>query len=211
MTDKPESPEPAAATPPDAAAPETDPLAADDGTPEPLAAELAEAKDALLRAHADMENLRKRTAREVEDARRYAVTGFARDLLEVSDNLARAITSIPPEVKETDGWANNLAVGVEMTERTLLAVFEKHRIQRVTPEKGEKLDPQRHQAMFEVSTAAHPPGTVAEVMTAGYVIADRLLRPAMVGVAKAPPDAAPAAAARADVEPEPMPLPDPDT
>lgn len=180
MTDKPEDrpaehpAEPAAdaATPP-----ELDPAA--------LQAELATAKDALLRAHAEMENLRKRTHREIDEARRYAVTGFARDLLEVSDNLGRAVAFIPPEVREREDWAGNLATGVEMTERALLSVFEKHKISRIEPEKGERFDHQRHQAMFEVPTDAHPPGTIAEVMAAGYVIADRLLRPAMVGVAKA--------------------------
>jgi len=151
-----------------------------------LEAELAQTKDALLRSHAEMENLRKRSARELEDARRYAITGFARDLLEVSDNLGRAVAHIPPEIREKEEWASNLATGVEMTEKALLSVFEKHEIRRVEPEKGEKFDHQRHQAMFEVPTDAHPPGTIAEVMAIGYVIGDRLLRPAMVGVAKAP-------------------------
>ena len=151
-----------------------------------LEAELAQTKDALLRAHAEMDNVRKRSARELEDARRYAVTGFARDLLEVSDNLGRAVAHIPPEVREQEGWAANLATGVEMTEKALLSVFEKHAIRRIEPEKGEKFDHQRHQAMFEVPTDGHPPGTIAEVMAIGYTIGDRLLRPAMVGVAKSP-------------------------
>jgi len=155
-----------------------------------LEAELAQSKDALLRAHAEMENLRKRSARELEDARRYAITGFARDLLEVSDNLGRAVAHIPPEIREKEEWASNLAAGVEMTQKALLAVFEKHEIRRIEPEKGEKFDHQRHQAMFEVPTDAHPPGTIAEVMAIGYAIGDRLLRPAMVGVAKAPQPAA---------------------
>jgi molecular chaperone GrpE len=137
-----------------------------------------------------MENLRKRSARELEDARRYAITGFARDLLEVSDNLGRAVAHIPPEIREQEAWASNLATGVEMTEKALLSVFEKHDIRRIEPEKGEKFDHQRHQAMFEVPTDAHPPGTVAEVMATGYAIGERLLRPAMVGVAKAPQPAA---------------------
>ncbi len=156
-----------------------------------LEAELARTKDALLRAHAEMENLRKRSARELEDARRYAVTSFARDLLEVSDNLGRAVAHIPPEIREKEEWASNLATGVEMTEKALLSVFEKHDIRRVEPEKGEKFDHQRHQAMFEVPTESHPPGTIAEVMAIGYVIGDRLLRPAMVGVAKAPAEPQP--------------------
>ena len=151
-----------------------------------LEAELAQTKEALLRAHAEMENLRKRSARELEDARRYAITGFARDLLEVSDNLGRAVAHIPPEIREKEEWASNLATGVEMTEKALLSVLEKHEIRRIEPEKGEKFDHQRHQAMFEVPTDAQPPGTIAEVMAIGYAIGDRLLRPAMVGVAKAP-------------------------
>ena len=151
-----------------------------------LEAELAQTKEALLRAHAEMENLRKRSARELEDARRYAITGFARDLLEVSDNLGRAVAHIPPEIREKEEWASNLATGVEMTEKALLSVLEKHEIRRIEPEKGEKFDHQRHQAMFEVPTDAQPPGTIAEIMAIGYAIGDRLLRPAMVGVAKAP-------------------------
>lgn len=171
---------------PEAAAEETDAAA----RVAELEAELAQSKDALLRAHAEMENVRKRSARELEDARRYAITGFARDLLEVSDNLGRAVAHIPPEIREKEAWASNLATGVEMTEKALLSVFEKHQIRRIEPEKGEKFDHQRHQAMFEVPTDAHPPGTVAEVMAIGYAIGDRLLRPAMVGVAKAPQPAA---------------------
>jgi molecular chaperone GrpE len=167
---------------PETAAAETDEPAARIAE---LEAELAQTKDALLRAHAEMENLRKRSARELEEARRYAVTGFARDLLEVSDNLGRAVAHIPPEIREKEEWAANLATGVEMTEKALLSVFEKHEIRRVEPERGEKFDHQRHQAMFEVPTDQHPPGTIAEVMAIGYVIGDRLLRPAMVGVAKA--------------------------
>jgi molecular chaperone GrpE len=180
MTDKPED------TPVENPAGRAAEDAAPQLEPEALQAELAATKDALLRAHAEMENLRRRTSREIEEARRYAVTGFARDLLEVSDSLGRAVAFIPPEVREREDWAGNLATGVEMTERSLLSVFEKHKINRVEPQKGDKFDHQRHQAMFEVPTRAQPPGTVAEVMAAGYVIADRLLRPAMVGVAKAP-------------------------
>jgi len=148
--------------------------------------ELAQTKDALVRAHAEMENLRKRHQRELEDARRYAVTTFARDLLEVSDNLSRTVAHIPAEIREKEEWASNLATGVEMTERALQSVLQKHDIRRVEPQKGEKFDHQRHQAMFEVPTNVQAPGTIAEVMAIGYVIGDRLLRPAMVGVAKTP-------------------------
>lgn len=147
--------------------------------------EAAELRDRLLRTLAEMENLRSRTAREVEEARRYAATGFARDLLDVADNLRRALASVPPEEREGSGFVKNLVLGVEMTERALLGTFDKHRVRRIEPEKGERFDPNLHQAMLEVPTDQHPPGTIAEVMQAGYVIADRLLRPALVGVAKA--------------------------
>lgn len=183
MIDKPEHEVVDPATPQAETPPESPASAVE---PSDLEAELATAKDQLLRTLADMENLRKRTQREVEDARRYAVTGFARDLLEVADNLRRAAATIPDDVRVTEGWAQNLATGIDMTERSLLATFGKHRIERVSPQRGEKFDHQRHQAMFEVPTAELAPGTVAEVVNDGYVIADRLLRPAMVGVAKAP-------------------------
>jgi molecular chaperone GrpE len=148
--------------------------------------EAAELRDRLLRTLAEMENLRARTAREIDDARKYAVTGFARDLLDAADNLRRALASVPAEGREAGGdLLKNLLLGVEMTERTLLSTFEKHRIRRVEPRRGDRFDPNLHQAMFEVPTDAQPPGTVAEVVQAGYVIADRLLRPALVGVAKA--------------------------
>jgi molecular chaperone GrpE len=150
--------------------------------------EAAELRDRLLRTLAEMENLRARTAREVEEARKYAVTGFARDLLDAADNLRRALASVPAEGREAAGGGDllsNLLLGVEMTEKTLLGAFEKHRIRRVEPQRGDRFDPNLHQAMFEVPTDAQAPGTVAEVVQAGYVIADRLLRPALVGVAKA--------------------------
>jgi molecular chaperone GrpE len=151
------------------------------------AEEVAELKDRLLRTLADMENLRRRTQREIEDARKFAITGFARDLLDVSDNLTRALASVPPEAREQSEFMKNLVLGVEMTGRSLLSAFEKHQVRKVEPQKGEKFDHNLHQAMFEVPTAAYAPGTIAEVVQAGYVIADRLLRPALVGVAKAAP------------------------
>ena len=150
----------------------------------PTAEELSEMKDRLLRTLAEMENLRTRTAREVEDARKYAISSFARDVLEVADNLGRALASVPAGARENDEALRNLMLGVEMTERTLQGALEKQRVRRVAPQKGEKFDPNLHQAMFEVPTSEQPPGTVAEVMQAGYVLADRLLRPALVGVAK---------------------------
>jgi molecular chaperone GrpE len=151
-----------------------------------LEEELADAKDRVLRTLAEMENLRRRTQREMEEARKYAVTGFARGLLEVADNLSRALSSVPPDMRDRDEFLKNLVTGVEMTERTLLTLFEKHEIRKVQPQKGDRFDHNVHQAMFELPTAEIPVGTVAEVLQPGYVIADRLLRPAMVGVAKAP-------------------------
>jgi molecular chaperone GrpE len=146
--------------------------------------QVAELKDRLLRTLAEMENLRGRTAREIEDARKYAVTGFARDVLEVADNLGRALASVPQEARETDEAVRNLMLGVEMTQRSLLTALEKHKVRRVAPQRGDRFDPNLHQAMFEIPTDQQAPGTVAEVMQDGYVIADRLLRPALVGVAK---------------------------
>ena len=164
--------------------------------------DVAELKDRLLRTLAEMENLRRRTQRDVEEARKFAVTGFARDLLEVVDNLGRALASVPPEARQQSEFMKNLVLGVEMTERSLLNAFEKHQVRRVEPKTGEKFDHKLHQAMFEVPTTELPPGTIAEVIQAGYVIADRLLRPALVGVAKsaAPTggDGSPEARARVD-------------
>ena len=153
-------------------------------------ARLDELNDRLLRTLAEMENLRQRTRREVEEARRYAVTGFARELLDIADNLSRALGTVPPEARGRHEFLDNLIAGIEMTERALLAVFERHQIRKVLPERGERFDHKLHQAMFELPTDELPPGTVAEVMAPGYVITDRLLRPAMVGVAKAPSQAA---------------------
>ena len=154
-----------------------------------LEAEIADLKERLLRALADAENTRRRAARDIEDARKYAITGFARDLLEVADNLGRALQTIPDQARGDIGFIKNLAEGIGMTEKSLLGAFERHRIAKVEPRPGDRFDHNLHQAMFEVETADQPPGTVAQVLQAGYVIEDRLLRPAMVGVAKARPQA----------------------
>jgi molecular chaperone GrpE len=169
-----------------------------------LAAELEATKERLLRALAETENLRRRAAREVEEAHKYAITGFARELLEVADNLSRALGSIPPRAREEIDFVRNLADGVAMTEKTLLASFERHQIAKVEPELGSRFDHNRQQAMLEIETADYPPGTVAQVMQPGYVIADRLLRPALVAVAK-PPRAGAAAADEGQAGPEPRP------
>jgi molecular chaperone GrpE len=151
-----------------------------------LEAELAETKERLLRALADVENLRRRTMRDLEEAHKYAITNFARELLEVADNLSRALDAVPQRAREEIDFVRNLADGIAITEKALLTCFERHKIAKVTPEIGEKFDHNRHQAMFEVATAEQAPGTVAQVLQPGYTIAERLLRPALVGVAKAP-------------------------
>jgi molecular chaperone GrpE len=150
-----------------------------------LLGEVGALKDQLLRNAAEMENLRRRTTREVADAKQYAVTGFSRELLAVSDNLRRALDAVPAEARATEGPAKTLLEGVEMTERELLRVMEKHGIRKLEPV-GQKFDPHFHQAIFEVETADAAPGTVTQMVQAGYAIGDRVLRPAMVGIAKAP-------------------------
>lgn len=166
-----------------------------------LAAENEELKDRALRVAAEMENLRRRTQRDVQDARAYAVTNFARDMLGVSDNLRRALDAIPAEARDSgdQGFAA-LIEGVEMTERAMLSALERHGVKKLAP-LGERFDPNFHQAMFEIPDAEKPANTVVQVMQDGYVIGDRVLRPAMVGVSKGGPKAAPAGEA-----PEPGPV-----
>src|SRR5215208_6589219 len=169
-----------AATLPDAA--EADPVAI-------LEAERNELKDKLLRTLADMENLRRRTEREVADARTYAVTNFARDMLTVADNFQRAIGSVPADAREGDPALQALVEGLELTDREMLNTLERYGVKRLDPE-GEKFDPNLHQAMFEVPNPDVPNGTVVQVVQTGYVIGERVLRPALVGVAKGGPKAA---------------------
>ncbi|MGY4397747.1 molecular chaperone GrpE [Sphingomonas sp. UYAg733] len=147
-----------------------------------LEAELAEAKSGLLYAHAEAQNVRRRAEKEAADARAYAATAFARDLLSVADNLSRGLDAIPAELRD-DEKMRGLVAGLEATGRELESVFQRHGIIRMTV-LGEALDPNRHQAMFEVPSDEKP-GTVVQEMQAGYMIKDRLLRPALVGVAKA--------------------------
>jgi molecular chaperone GrpE len=151
-----------------------------------LEAELQATKDRLLRALAETENLRRRTMRDLEEAHKYAISNFARELLEVADNLSRALDAVPPRAREEIEFVKNLADGIALTEKALLSAFERHQIAKVMPEIGDKFDHNRHQAMFEVATSEQPPGTIAQVLQPGYTIAERLLRPALVGVAKAP-------------------------
>jgi molecular chaperone GrpE len=147
-----------------------------------LETELAEVKDRLLRALAESENTRRRAQREREDALRYAAAGFAKDLLSAADNLRRALDSLPEE-EAGDERTKSLLLGVAATERELLSAFERHGIRRIDP-RGERFDHNYHQAVFEVENTGQPGGTVVEVLQPGYVLHDRLLRPAMVGVAK---------------------------
>lgn len=148
-----------------------------------LKEEAASLKDRLLRTAADMENLRKRAEREKAEATLYAATNFARDLLSVADNMGRALAAVTPEVRG-DAVAANLLAGVELTERELLNVFQRYGIRKVETV-GAKFDPNYHQALFELPTKEHPPGTVVQEMQSGFAIGERCLRPAMVGVAKA--------------------------
>ena len=168
-----------------AAAPQADPVAV-------LAKEAADMKDRLLRTLAEMENLRRRTDKEVADARTYGVTNFARDILAVADNMERALKALDDEIRaKADAGVKALLDGVELTERELIKVMEKHGVRRLEPA-GQKFDPNLHQAMFELPDPSVPAGTVVQVMQPGYTIGERVLRPALVGIAKGGPKAAPA-------------------
>jgi molecular chaperone GrpE len=163
---------------------------------EVLAREAAELKDKLLRTLAEMENLRRRTEREVAESRTYGVASFARDILAIADNMDRALQMLRAELKEkADASVKALLDGVELTERELLKVLEKHGVRKFEPQPREKFDPNLHQAMYEVPDPSLPAGTVAQVVQAGYMIGDRMLRPALVAVAKSAPKAAPEATA----------------
>lgn len=159
-----------------------------------LEAAVADLRDRLLRTHAEMENLRRRTEREVQDAKRYAVSAFARDLLGVADNLRRAIEASVPVAADTEDAVDDVAdpalagllQGIEITERELLKSLEKNGVTKLSP-KGQLFDPHRHEAVFEAPDPSVPSGTVVQVMQEGYMIGDRILRPAMVGVARGGP------------------------
>ena len=166
--------------------------AAEDAVQQPdpfevLKAENSDLKDKYLRLAAEMDNLRRRTEREVKDAKSYSVAGFARDMLAVSDNLRRALDAISPETKAAaDAGLSTLIEGVEMTERAMLSALERHGVRKLEPV-GQKFDPNFHQAMFEVPNPDVPNNTVVQVVQAGFTIGERVLRPAMVGVAKGGP------------------------
>ena len=167
--------------------------------PEPAAIEVlnkevAEARDKMLRTLAEMENLRQRTKREVADAKIYGITGFARDVLEIADNLQRALDAVPVDARAAaDPGLKALIEGVELTERSLLNALEKNGVKKFDPA-GQKFDPNFQQAMYEVPDPSVPSGTVVQVVQAGYMIGERVLRPALVGVSKGGAKVAPAAA-----------------
>lgn len=173
-----------------------------DGDLRVLEAELAETKDRLMRAAADLQNMRKRAERDRRDAEVYGGTKLARDLLPVYDNLKQAVALASDELREKEAGFFN---GVDLTLKELTNGFAKHKITPIEPEKGEKFDPHKHQAMFEAPVPGAEAGSVIEVMAVGFMIADKLLRPAMVGVAKggvaeAPKDDAAASGDTADSE-----------
>jgi molecular chaperone GrpE len=175
-----------AAPPPEAAAPNAAPAPST-----ALEREHAEMKDRLLRTLAEMENLRKRTEREVADSRLYGVSSFARDMLNVADNMRRALDAVTPELRASvEPGVTALIDGVDLTERELLKALEKNGIRQFSPQ-GEKFDPNLHQAMFEVPDATVPAGSVVQVVQPGYMIGERMLRPALVGVSKGGPRVAP--------------------
>jgi molecular chaperone GrpE len=167
----------------------------EEGSVEALAREAADSRDKMLRTLAEMENLRQRTRREVADAKTYGITGFARDILDIADNLQRALDAVPAEAKAAaDPGLKALMDGVEITERSLLNTLEKNGVKKFDPS-GERFDPNFQQAMYEVPDPSVPAGTVVQVVQAGYMIGERVLRPALVGVSKGGARPAPASAA----------------
>jgi molecular chaperone GrpE len=176
----------------DEAAKQPEAAAAAEPTPSTaLEREHAEMKDRLLRTLAEMENLRKRTEREVADSRLYGIAGFARDVLGVADNMRRALDALPAEARaNAQAGMKALVDGVELTERELLKALEKNGVRQFTP-LGEKFDPNVHQAMFEVPDPSVPAGSIVQVMQPGYMIGERVLRPALVAVSKGGPKTAP--------------------
>ncbi len=159
-------------------------------------------KDRLLRTLAEMENLRKRTEREVADARLYGASSFARDMLAVADNMRRALDAVPPEARAgAEAGMKSLVEGVELTERELLKALEKNGVRQFTPQ-GEKFDPNVHQAMYEVPDASVPAGSIVQVVQPGYMIGERMLRPALVGVSKGGPKVAPNSTPATTIKPQ---------
>ena len=149
------------------------------------AAEIEQLKDQLLRTMAELENVRKRSAREVEDAHKYAISGFCKNLLQVIDTLDRALGSVPEDARTKDGFLKTMFDGVELTRKEFEKTFAKFNVQKIDPQ-GAVFDPNVHQAVSEVVREDLDPGMVVDVLQSGYMIEDRLLRPAMVTVAKKP-------------------------
>jgi molecular chaperone GrpE len=157
------------------------------GSVEALTKEAADARDRMLRTLAEMENLRRQTQREISNAKTYGISSFAREVLDIADNLQRALDAVPVEAREAaDAGLKALIEGVELTERSLHNTLEKNGVQKFDP-LGQKFDPNVQQAMFEVPDASVPAGTVVQVVQSGYMIGERVLRPALVGVAKGGP------------------------
>jgi len=185
-----ETPETAAQAPQDAALAAQQAEAAGEEDPIALAQrlenELVELRDRHLRALADLENIHRRHVRELNEVRKKALADFAADLLDVADNLRRAIESVPREQLDESDLLMSLLTGVELVERQLLKVFEKYGIRKIEPQPGEPFRPELHEAVYEVESAEHRPGVIAEVMQVGYAMGERLLRPARVGVARLP-------------------------
>jgi molecular chaperone GrpE len=149
-----------------------------------LIAENASLKDKVLRTLAEMENLRRRTEKEVADAKAYGVSNFARDMLTFADNLRRALDNVPAEIRDSaDAALKAFVEGIELTERDFLSRLARHGVRKLEP-KGQKFDPNFHEALFEAHDESVPPGSVAHVVEEGFAIGDRVLRPAKVGVAK---------------------------
>jgi molecular chaperone GrpE len=155
-----------------------------------LEQQVADMKEQALRAMAETENMRKRTERERGDMQKYAITSFAKDLLAVSDNLRRALDTVPDDAKQGNEVLENLLVGIEATERQLLKVFEQKGIKKLEPLE-EKFDPNFHEVMFEAPNEDYPAGIIFQIIEPGYLLNDRLLRPARVGVSKGAPDVSP--------------------
>lgn len=158
-----------------------------------LETQVAEANDRTLRALAEAENVRRRAERDKQDATKYAIANFAREILTVGDNLRRALDSVDADARKSSEVVDTLMTGVEMTERALLSVLERSGIKRIDP-LGQRFDSNAHEALFEIPDPSQPQGTVAQVIEAGYMLNDRLLRPAKVGVTKGGPKPEPAAA-----------------
>ncbi len=198
MTEQTARAEDEAAEKPETSKPETSAAAPQPVPSTALEREHAEMKDRVLRTLAEMENLRKRTDREVADARLYGASSFARDVLAVADNMRRALEAVPPEARaNAEAGMKSLVEGVELTERELLKALEKNGVRQFNPQ-GEKFDPNVHQAMYEVPDASVPAGSVVQVVQPGYMIGERVLRPALVGVSKGGPKVAPTTASNND-------------